>query len=113
MTVVLYKTAERPSIALWWRDSAKNLIDFSAGYTFVFKIGNPGTAALFTKSSGITGAAGAGAEPDGTPNVVIAFTAAELDTLTAFNSRPFQVFATTGGLSRVFEGSCQLRDVIT
>lgn len=113
MSVVIYKTAERPSLSLWWRDSNAALIDFSSGYTWSFKIGYIGSAAVFTKTSGITGAAGAGVEPSGTPNVVIAFTAAELDSLTPVRNIPYQLTATTGGLSRVFEGVCQIRGVIT
>ena len=112
MTLEIFRTAERPSLGIWWRDSAKNLIDFSTGYTFVFSIGAPGSAAVFTKSTGITGAVGAGTDPTGTPNVVIAFTAAELDGLTK-GTKTCQITATTGGLSRVRQFPAVVKDVIT
>lgn len=67
--------AELPDLLIAWRDSANNLIDFSSGYTFVLKLGTPGSAAALTKSTGITGAATS-------PNVTIVWAvAAELNTL--------------------------------
>jgi hypothetical protein len=111
-TLRYYRTAERPDIKLWLADSNGNLIDFSTGYTFAFKLGNPGTAADFTKTTGITGAAGSGVEPTGTPNITLAFTAAELDALTA-GAYLWQIRATTGGLDRYFQGPFHLHDVIT
>jgi hypothetical protein len=110
-TLRYYRTAERPDIRLWLADSNGNLIDFSTGYTFQFKLGNPGTAADFTKTTGITGAAGSGIEPTGTPNITLSFTAAELDGLTA-GACLWQLRATTGGLDRFFQGPFHLHDVI-
>jgi hypothetical protein len=106
-----YRTAERPDLRLWLEDDDGSLIDLS-GYTFVFKLGRPGDAASFTKSTGITGAAGAGVNPTGTPNVVITFTGAELDALTPGFSTA-QLRATSGGLDRIFQVPFELRDVIT
>jgi hypothetical protein len=78
----------------------------------VFKIGLRGSAALFTKSTGITGAAGAGTEDTGTPNVTVAFTAAELDGVTA-GKWLWQLRATSSSLDRIFDGPLTLLDVIT
>ena len=103
MSLAYYLTADRPDIQLWILDDDGALIDFSSGYTFAFKIGIRGQAADLTKTTGITGAAGAGTEPSGTPNVVIAFTAGELDGLTAGRYH-WQLRATTGGLDRVYQG---------
>lgn len=102
MSRVSYNAAaERPGLGLWLRDSANALIDFSSGYTFVLKIGPRGGAALLTKSSNITGAAGAGEEPTGTPNVVILWGAGEL-ALTPGVYR-CELTCTTSSADRVFE----------
>jgi hypothetical protein len=101
MTVRYYSTAERPALELWLLDDDGTLIDYSTGSpTFVFKIGNPGETALLTKSSGIAGAAGAGTAPTGTPNVVITWTAGELNIATG--SYTGFLTATTSSLDRVF-----------
>jgi len=51
------------------------VLDLSTGHTFALKVGTPGSAALLTKSTGITGAATS-------PNVTIAWaTTGELNTL--------------------------------
>ena len=68
--------AELPDLTIEWKDSAGNVINFSSGWTFVLRLGDPGSAATLTKSSGITGAATS-------PNVTIAWaTSGELNTLT-------------------------------
>jgi len=110
--ITYYRTAERPDIRLWLLDDNGNLVDLSTGYTFTFKLGSPGSAATFTKTTGITGAAGAGAEPSGTPNVVITFSAGELDALTP-GPTSWQLRATTGSLDRIYQGTFTLKDVIT
>jgi len=91
--------AERPGTSIWWFDDAGNLIDFSSGYTFSLKIGPRGGAALLTKTSNITGAAGAGVEPTGTPNVTITWGAGELN-LTP-GAYEFELTATTSSADRV------------
>lgn len=106
-----HRTAERPVAKLWLLDDDGSLIDFSTGYTFVFKAGRPGATAILTKSSNITGAAGAGTEPTGTPNITITWTAGDLD-LTP-GSYGWWLTATTGGLDRVFTGPFQIQDVPT
>ena len=110
-----YRTAERPDVQFWLRDSAGNLVDFSSGYTFEFKLGQQGSAATFTKSSGITGAAGSGVPPPGvgTPNVTMTFTAAENDGLVV-GTTTWQIKARTGAsLDRFWQGAFAVHDVIT
>ena len=105
------KTAERPAAKLWLQDDDGTLINFSSGYTFSFKIGYHGQAALLTKTSGIAGDAGSGTEPTGTPNVTITWTAGELNLSAGIYS--WELTATTGGLDRVFSGTFVVEDVIT
>jgi hypothetical protein len=115
MTTLRYhKTASLPSIEMWIQDDDGTLIDFSTGYTFSFKVGHRGSAAIVTITSGITGAAGAGAEPDGTPNVTIAPADAQFGSQTP-GTYTWQLTctATSGGKDRVFEGQFQIIDVIT
>jgi hypothetical protein len=102
--------ASRPTLQLWLRDDDGDLIDFTTGYTFVFKVGTIGSAAELTKSSGIAGAAGAGTEPDGTPNIVITPTALEFTFTPA--AYTWQLTATTGGNGRVFSGQFILENVV-
>jgi hypothetical protein len=108
-------TADRPAAELWLFDDDGTLLDLSAvGYTFSFKVGVPGEAALLTKSSGITGAVGAGEEPDGTPNCVVTWTAGEIaaSSLVAGRTYAFQLTATTTSLDRVFEGKFVVKKAI-
>lgn len=109
-----YRTAERPDVRLWLTDSAGNLVDLSAGYTFELKLGNPGSAATLTKSSGLTGAAGAGVEPTGTPNLVVSLTSAEFDGLTP-GTTTLQIRArlTAATADRFWQCSFVIHDVIT
>jgi hypothetical protein len=107
-----YRTAERPDIAMWILDDDGDLIDFSTGYTFAWKLGSPGAAASFTKTTLITGAAGAGVEATGTPNILIQFVAAELDDVDP-GSYTWQLTATSSSLSRVYQGRITILDVIT
>jgi len=106
-----YKTAERPDIRLWLLDDAGALVNFATGYTFELKLGIPGDAAVFTKTTGIAGAAGAGVEPSGTPNVVITFTAGELDNIPA-RTYTWQIRATNATLDRIYQGIAVIHDVI-
>jgi hypothetical protein len=111
--LTVFRTAERPDLEMWLFDRVGgSLVDLSTGYTFVFKIGYEGSAAVFTKTTGITGAAGSGTEPTGTPNVVLTFSAAELDSLTK-GTYSWQLRCTTGGSDRLWDGKITVRDVIT
>jgi hypothetical protein len=110
-SLIYHKTAERPVIELWLIDDDGALIDFSSGYTFSWKIGHPGNAAVLTKTSGITGAAGSGSEPDGTPNVTIQPAAGEFNITAGVYS--WQLTATTGSTDRVYDGLIKIKDVIT
>jgi hypothetical protein len=110
--IVYYLTAERPEVKLWLLDEDDALIDLASGYTFSFKIGKPSQAAIFTKTTGITGAAGTGTETSGTPNLTIAFTAGELAALEA-RTWTAQITATTAGLDRVWQFPIRLAPVIT
>lgn len=105
------RTAERPSLQLWLLDDDGTLIDLSSGYTFELKVGVTGSAALLTKTSGITGAVGAGIEPTGTPNATVAWSAGELDITPG--TYDWQLTATTASADRVFTGLFQVLDVIT
>jgi hypothetical protein len=109
-----HKTASLPSSKLWLLDDDNTLIDLSTGYTFSFKIGANGSTAIVTKTSGLTGAAGAGAEPDGTPNITIVWDDAELGS-EAPGQYVWQLTATatSGGKDRVFDGVFEILDVIT
>lgn len=101
-TVLRYhQGAERPALKLWLIDDDGTLIDFSSGYAFEFKVGVAGSV-LLTKSSGIVGAAGAGVEPTGTPNITVSWSAGDLAITPGAYS--WQLKATTGGLDRYFSG---------
>lgn len=106
-----YQGAELPALSLWLTDEDDDLIDFSSGYTFSFKVGSTGSTALLTKTTGITGAAGAGEEPDGTPNVTVAWSAGEL--AIAPGTHEWTLTATSGGLDRIFGGQFRVVGVIS
>lgn len=97
-----YQGAERPALKLWLLDDDGSLIDFSAGYSFEFKVGLAGATPLLTKTSGIAGAAGAGVEPTGVPNIVVTWSSGELAIATGAYS--WALRATSVGLDRIFGG---------
>jgi hypothetical protein len=100
MAVLTYhRTAERPEAILTLPDG----VDVSAGYTFSLKVGTPGSAALLTKTTNITGGDG---------QVTVAWTAGELAALTA-GVYSLQLTATTGGLDRVYECLLTIKDAVT
>ena len=101
MTVTYHSAAERPALELWILDDDGALIDFSSGYTWSLKIGAAGSTALLTKTTNITGAAGAGTAPTGTPNVVVTWSAGELAITAGVYTA--QLVATTSSTDRVFE----------
>jgi hypothetical protein len=108
--VVYNQNAERPALALWLLDKAGSLIDFSSGYTFSFKIGERGATALLTKTTNITGAAGSGAAPTGTPNVTVTWVAGDLNLTPGVYL--WQLTATTSSIDRIYEGTFVILDAI-
>jgi hypothetical protein len=75
LTVEYIQGAELPDEGIEWRDRTNALIDFSSGFTFALKVGYAGSAALLTKTAGISGAST-------TPNITISWAVAgELNTL--------------------------------
>jgi hypothetical protein len=107
---------ERPDLALLWREGVgRTLINFAAGYSFAVKVGAMDLSATsFTKTTGITGSAGA--EAVGTtpavPNLVISWTAADRGALAAGTYR-VEIRATTGGVDRdALTGTLVVRPVL-
>ena len=107
-----YVTADRPALELWLIDDDETLVDLSSGYTFTLKVGSPGSTGLLSKTSGITGAAGAGIEPTGTPNCVVTWTAGEIATL-PIGRYTATLTATTNGLDRVWQFPFEVLAVVT
>ena len=62
---------ELDDLQVTWLDPDGNVRNFSTGWTFELKIGQTGSAAVMTKTTGITGSATA-------PNLVVTFAAEEL-----------------------------------
>ena len=106
-----HRGAERPALKLWLLDDDNTLIDFSSGYSFQFLIGVVGETAVLTKTTGITGAAGAGVAPTGTPNVTVTWAANDLDIVPG--SYVWQLKATTSSLDRLFSGVINVLNVLT
>lgn len=68
--------SDLPDLTITWRDSTGAILQYGSGHTFELKLGTPGSAAVITKTTGITGA-------NTDPNVTIAWaTSGELNTLT-------------------------------
>jgi len=80
----------------FWRDSPNGpLVDLSTGYTYALKIYDGTGATWFTKTTGITGAAGSLTATPNTPNVTIAWaTTGELSTITTPGTYPLRLVAT-------------------
>lgn len=78
LTLTYIQGADLPDAAIEWRDRNKQVIAFgSVPHTFALRVGEPGQAAVMTKTTGITGA-------DAAPNVTFAWAATqELNTLAA------------------------------
>lgn len=105
-----HRSAERPALKLWLFDDDGVLIDLSSGWTFAFKVGRVGQAAVLNKTTSIVGAVGSGQEPSGVPNVVVTWAAAELDF--AVGIYDWQLVCTNTGLNRTFGGIFKLLGVI-
>lgn len=74
------KGAELPPVPLRLLDSAGTALALASGWTFTVKIGHPGETALYTKTTGIVGSTPAPGDTT-SPNLVISWTAGELDAL--------------------------------
>jgi len=92
-----------------WADSDGTVIDFSSGYTFSLKVGTKGSAALFTKTSGISGAATF-------PNITVAWaTTGELNSITTPGGYVLQITATrtADSKTRTLQGRLVIEDRVT
>ena len=108
MRVTYVKGSDLADLAITWQNSAGEVIDFSTGYTFAAKVGSPGTAATFDKSTGFTGAAVA-------PNLTIQWAVAgELNTLPG-GAHTLQVTATrtSDSRQRIMQMTLNILDAIT
>ena len=112
MSLTQYRTAEFPDLKLWVLDDDGTLIDFSTGWSFIWKLGRRGSAAAFTKTTNITGSTGSGTEPSGTPNVTLIFIAGELDSIDP-GPYTWQLRATSSGRDRIVTDTILINDVIT
>lgn len=76
--------ASAPTVGLFVRENGTLLTGLDSGHTFSLKVvDEPGGTVAFTKTSGITGQAGAGLPPSGTPNVEVQWaTSGEIANLT-------------------------------
>lgn len=107
-TPTYIKGAELADLAVTWQDSDGDVIDFSTGWTFSVKVGQPGEAAAFTKTTNITAAAAA-------PNVTVAWsTTNELNSLDP-GGYAVQITATRSADSktRIMQTSILIRAAIT
>ena len=72
-----------PSLGLFVRENTALLTGLDSGHTFELKVATDDNTLLFTKTSGITGQAGSGMPPTGTPNVIVQWaTTSELAAMT-------------------------------
>ncbi len=111
MSDLIYtRGAVLPACKLWVLDDDDTLIDLSTA-TFQTKIGNRGNAALKTKSSGISGAVGAGVEPTGTPNCTITWVSGDLDV--APGNYDLEIKATIGASPRFFHRRLTIENVMS
>ncbi len=112
-----YWGAERPAFKLWLLDDNGSLVDLSSGsYTHSFKIGTTGATAWLTKTTNLTGAAGAGVAPTGTPSMTVTWVADDLAPLASgahlVGAFQWQLTSTISGLDRVWSGPFTLLDVV-
>lgn len=107
-SVVYIKGADLPDLAVTWKDSDGSVIDFSSGWTFSLKLGDPGSAATLTKTTGITGASTA-------PNVTVAWaTTLDLNNLAATTyTADLTATRTSDSKQRVMRFRLTVKDAIT
>lgn len=105
--------ATRPDLRFWAFDDHGALINFSSGYTFTVRVGYRGLPGLLEKTTGITGQVGSGYRDstDGVPNIVITWTAGELNI--APGEYTLQLVADAGGGNpRYFFDDIEILDVV-
>lgn len=107
MTFQYVKGAELPDFTANFRDSTNAIVSMASGWTFSVKVGTPGSAASFTKSSGVTGGA--------SPSVTVQWaTTGELNDL-GKGIYDLQITATrtSDGRERIRRERIEVLDVIT
>ena len=94
--------ASLPDASFLWYDNAGNLIDFSTGWTFTMKIGQPPNGSNIYKTSGFYGFASV----NGSANLVVRWANGELSSLKS-GRYYFQITATqiSSGAQRILTGS--------
>lgn len=97
--------AELPSITIEALDTNGQPIDFSTGWTFQVKVGEPGKTAVITATT-VVGAATS-------PNLVVNWTPGVLDTLVTGVTYTVQVKCTaTGGQDRIYSTQVRVTDAV-
>jgi hypothetical protein len=87
MTVIDVVDGESlPDLGLYVRENGTLLAGLATGYTVTLKSADETGTVLVTKTSGITGQAGNGIPPTGTPNVIV-----------QWNATPSELAALDGG----------------
>jgi hypothetical protein len=107
-TVEYFIGDELDPLALWWyrSDSPSTLVDLSVTHTYsstLYLASDSTHTNVFSaaKTSGFTGAAGAGTKPNGTPNLTVTWaTSGELNTPTTSGLYIFQIVATRSSDSK-------------
>lgn len=105
---------ELADAGLYWKDDNGALINFGTGYTFSLKVYDSAGVAFFTKTTGITGAAGSLTTP--TPNIAITWaTTAELTTITTAGFYELRLIATrtADSKTRTFRGVIHILPTVT
>lgn len=97
--------AELPAITIEALDADGLPIDFSTGWTFEVKVGEPGKTALVTTTSVV----GASVKP----NLTVNFAAGALDVLTIGTTYTCQVACTNGsGQARIYATQLRVVDAV-
>ena len=112
-TVEVIDGENLPSLGLFVRENGTLLTGLDTGHTFELKIAEADGTVVVTKTTGITGQAGTGTPPSGTPNVVIAWSSgtSELASLTGGDTYQVQlkITRTADTRSRYYQFSLYCR----
>jgi len=94
--------ANLPSANFLWLDSSGNPLDFSSGWTFSMKIGQPPNSYAILKTTGLLGLT----STNGSSNLIVTWANNELSNLTS-GRWYFQITATqtSNGAQRILTGS--------